>query len=391
MSANQRLAATFSLVRGGPFYQLLDRRGLHSEIATGVDRRTPIILLVTWFPLLVLSAVQGVVLGHAVQVPFLLDMEPYVRLLFAIPLLLAAEGAVDGPVGRAIGHLTASGIVPDADRSSFDSTVLVAARRRDSRLVEAVILGGVFVWAAFRAQAGPPYAATSWQIGTGPTGRIWTLAGLWYVFVSLPIYHFLFIRAIWRLFIWAEFLWRLARIHLRLNPIHPDRMGGLGILQIAQQRFAIIGFVVGADLAATIGERIHTEGVTASDFQSVIIAVLVIQAIILVGPLFVFTPMLMVAKRRGLYDYGALGSRYTEAFDRQWRGSGEATDAELLRILNAPILTTNYTNIRGMRIIPLDWSTVHSMAITVALPLTPLASKYIVSADMLKRVVRMLF
>jgi hypothetical protein len=390
VSGNAHLEANFSLVRGGPFYQLLDRSGLHTPIASGVDRRAPVFVLVTWVPLLILSAMQGTAFGHAVRVPFLLDIDPYVRLLFAIPVLLAAEGMVEGPTGSVIGHLAASGIVREVDRSSFESAIQVTARRRDSRLIEAVILGIVLVWAILRVRAGSPLAVTSWQVG-GPAGSTWTPAGWWYVSVSLPVYHFLLLRAIWRLVIWGEFLWRLARIHLRLTPTHPDRMGGLGTLQIAQQRFAIIGFVMGADLAATIGEKILTEGATASDFQTGIITVLVIQAIVLVGPLFVFTPMLTRAKRLGLYDYGVLGARYTEAFDRRLRGRGEPKDAELLGILSAPILSTNYANIRGLRIIPLDWSTVHLMALAVALPVAPLASKYVASMDLLKRAMRILF
>jgi len=391
MSSDPHLEATLSLFRGGPLYQLLGRSGIYTPIAPGIDRRVPVFLLVTWVPLLMLSAVQGTAFGHAVRVPFLLDIAANVRLLLAIPVLLAAEGIVDRTAGGVIGHFAASGIVRDVDRSAFESAILVTARRRDSRGMEVGLLGVALVMTIFRALAGPPLAVTSWQTVTIPTGSAWTPAGLWYVFVSLLIYHFLMLRVIWRLFIWTEFLWRLARIRLRLTPIHPDRMGGLGILQIVQQRFAIIGFVIGADLAATIGERIRTEGMTASGFESGIIAVLVIQAIILMGPLCVFSPMLAVAKRQGLCDYSVLGSRYVQAFDRKWRGRGEPKDEELLGSLTAPILATNYGNVRGMGIIPLDWSTVHLVAYAIALPVAPLAYHYILSTGLLKQVLRLLF
>jgi hypothetical protein len=63
----------FSLVLGGPLYQLWRR--LH-EAGPGLDlvaRRMIGIPLVAWLPLFMMTVHEGVAIGHAVPIPFLYD------------------------------------------------------------------------------------------------------------------------------------------------------------------------------------------------------------------------------------------------------------------------------------------------------------------------------
>jgi hypothetical protein len=60
----------FSLVSGGPFFQLLCRAHLSDDALMPVRRRIIVIALVAWLPLLVLSVLEGQVLGGSVAVPF---------------------------------------------------------------------------------------------------------------------------------------------------------------------------------------------------------------------------------------------------------------------------------------------------------------------------------
>ena len=83
----------FSLVQGGPLFQLLCRVHL-SDNALILVRQRIIISLFAWLPLLVLSILGGQVLDGSAAVPFLLDMEVHVRLLVAMQLLIAAEMVV---------------------------------------------------------------------------------------------------------------------------------------------------------------------------------------------------------------------------------------------------------------------------------------------------------
>jgi hypothetical protein len=69
-------------------------------------------MLLTWVPLLVLSAVQGLAMGHRVELPFLYDFAAYTRFLVAVPLLILAEG-IEGQMAAVAAHFVKSGLVPE--------------------------------------------------------------------------------------------------------------------------------------------------------------------------------------------------------------------------------------------------------------------------------------
>ena len=87
-----------------------------------------------------------------------------------------------------------------------------------------------------------------------------SLAGMWYGYVSLPLFQFLLMRWYFRLFIWARFLWQVSRIDLSLVPTHPDRVGGLGFLSNTVYAFTPLAVAHGALLAGLIANRISTSG-----------------------------------------------------------------------------------------------------------------------------------
>ena len=68
----------FSLVLGGPLYQLFRRAHLAGGTLELLRRRILVISLLAWLPLLVLSALEGNALGGSAAVPFLLDVEVHI-------------------------------------------------------------------------------------------------------------------------------------------------------------------------------------------------------------------------------------------------------------------------------------------------------------------------
>jgi hypothetical protein len=85
-----QMAPDFSLVLGGPLYQLLRRARLTDDALMLQRRRIAVISLVAWLPLLVLVALGGRLLG-GVAVPFLMDVDVHVKFLLVVPLLIVAE------------------------------------------------------------------------------------------------------------------------------------------------------------------------------------------------------------------------------------------------------------------------------------------------------------
>ena len=81
----------FSLVHGGPLFQFLLRARLSDDALELARQRIIVIALLAWLPLLLLSALEGQLIGGSVAVPFLLDVEVHIKFLVALPLMVGAE------------------------------------------------------------------------------------------------------------------------------------------------------------------------------------------------------------------------------------------------------------------------------------------------------------
>ena len=90
-SAWAQVPRDFSLILGGPLFQILRRAHLSDDALLMVRRRIIVISTLAWLPLLVLSAIEGRLLDGSVGVPFLFDVEVHVRYLAVLPLLIVAE------------------------------------------------------------------------------------------------------------------------------------------------------------------------------------------------------------------------------------------------------------------------------------------------------------
>ena len=126
----------FSLVLGGPLFQLLRRSHLSGDALELVRRRIIIIPLLAWLPLLVLSALEGQALGGNVAVPFLLDVEAHVRFLVALPLLIVAELVVHQRMRFVVRQFLERHLIPESALPRFEAAItsaLAAAQLRARR------------------------------------------------------------------------------------------------------------------------------------------------------------------------------------------------------------------------------------------------------------------
>ena len=258
----------FSLVLGGPLFQLLRRAHLSDDALMLVRQRILVIALLAWLPLLVLSALEGQALdGHAAM-PFLLDMEVHIRFLVALPLLIVAELVVHQRMRPLLQQFRERNLIPEDAMARFDAAIASAFRLRNSVLAEVLLIAFVYgvgiliVWRHYLA-----LDAATWYATPSAEGARLSLAGIWYGYVSLPIFQFLLVRWYFRLFIWARFLWQVSRIELSLIPTHPDRVGGLGFLSNTVYAFAVLAVAHGALLAGTLSNRIFLLGATLPQFK----------------------------------------------------------------------------------------------------------------------------
>lgn len=360
---------------GGPLYQLYLRSGLIRPSADLVERRILLFIVVAWLPLAVLTLAGGSAFG-GVQVPFAFDLGVHARLLLALPLLIAAELIVHQRVQATVRQFVDRGIVAAADRARFDAIIASVMRLRNSAPIEialamAAITFGYWVWRERMAmQIGSWYV----EIDAAGGGNL-TAAGWWYAFVSLNLFRFVLLRWYFRLLVWYVFLWRVSRLPLRLNPLHPDRAGGLGF--IGNSVFAFIPLLVAqtAVLAGVIGNRILHEGAALPAFYMEIASAVALLMALVLAPLPFFVFQLARAKREGTREYGLLAMRYADAFRDKWLGGQHPAGEPLIGsadIQSLADLAGAHDVLREMRVLPFSMQTIVRLAIVVALPYLPL-------------------
>jgi hypothetical protein len=385
-----RDAQNFSLVHGGPLFQLLLRARLASDGMTLVGRRAIVFVLIGWVPLLVLSARDGHLLDGGVAVPFLRDLETHIRFLVVIPLLLAAELVVHRRLMPVVRAFLDRDLIRDADDERFDAAINSAFRLRNSVLAELalfVLVYGVGVMVVWRNTA---LDVPTWYARVSAGSHTLHSAGIWYAFVSLPIFQFLLLRWYYRIFIWIRFLWQVSRLELSLVPTHPDQLGGIGFLGNTVFAFSVLLVAHGAMLAAQIANRIFFAGATLADFKEEIFVLLVFLLCLVFVPLTVFSPQLSRAKRRGLLEYGALAENYVRDFDHKWLRGGAQSAEPLMGSADIQSLAdmgNSFAVVRTMRLAPIGRDAVLELAACVLVPIIPLLLTVMPVEELVKKLV----
>ena len=385
----------FSLVLGGPLYQIVRRAHLSGETLELLRRRIVVIPLFLWLPLLILSALGGQVWGPAVRVPFLMDIEVHARFLLALPLLIVAELVVHRRMRPVVRQFLERDLIPETSRARFDAAIASALRLRNSVAAEVLLIafvylvGILYIWPRY----GALHVAT-WYAVPVEGGRRLSPAGWWFAYVSLPLFQFILFRWYFRLFVWIRFLWHVTRCELSLVPTHPDRAGGLGFLSAIAIAFAPLLAAHGALLAGLIANRIFFQGARLPDFKIELVAVVAFLLLVVLGPLLLFMPHLAEARRVGLREYGTLAQRYVREFDDKWL-RGQASAAEPLvgssDIQSLADLANSFEVVRSMNLVPFTRNTVVQLAAITLLPVAPLALTVIPLEELLKRLLQVVF
>ena len=384
----------FSLVLGGPLFQLLRRTHLSNDALEMARQRIIVIALLAWLPLLLLSALEGNLLGGNVAVPFLMDVEVHIRFLLAIPLMVSAELVVHRRMLMLVKQFLERNLIPQHAMPRFDAAIRSAFRLRNSTLAEVLLLALVYslgvlvIWRHYVALDAPTWFATP-----SADGSTLSFAGMWYAYLSVPIFQFLLVRWYFRLFIWTRFLWQVSRIDLNLVPTHPDRTGGLGFLAATSFAFIPLLMAHGVMLAGNLANQIFYLGSTLPEFKGEIALMVFFLLCVVFGPLLVFAPQLAAAKRTGLREYGALAQRYVREFDAKWLRGGAPADEPLVGsgdIQSLADLGNSYEVLRTMRVAPVSKDAILRIAAAVLVPIVPLALTMMPLEELLKKLLGIL-
>jgi hypothetical protein len=384
--------ADFSLVLGGPIFQLFRKSHLVGDGLELLHRRLVVITLVAWLPLLVLATLSS--LGRSLSgLSFFHDVEVHARFLVALPVLVAAELIVHSRIRPVVRRFVERRIVFPEELGRFHSAIESAVRLRNSIPVECGLLLLVYTFGLWAWNSRIGLDTSTWYATPGGRWHL-TPAGFWYVFVSIPLFQFILLRWYWRLFIWFRFLWHVSRLNLHLVPTHPDRSAGLAFLGKSAYAFGPILFAQGAMLAGVVASRVLYRGESLLSFKLQIVGFVAFFVLIILAPLLMFTPALARAKRKGLADYGLLAQRYVHGFEQKWVLADRASSEELLGtgdIQSLADLGNSYALVRDMRPIPFGLEDISRLAAATAAPLLPLLLTIFSPEELIMRVINVVF
>src|SRR5580698_1728365 len=298
-TAETSLEALFT--QGGPGARMMHRlRLLNPDLEMASWRAAFTLAILSWLPLLVLTALEGLLVGGS-KIPFVKDIAAHTRFLLAVPLLVLADIPVGFRLREMVRQFLRSGLIREPDRTRFEQILVDAVALRDSRLAEIVVVAGAYITTSLIFTHGELQLGSTWY--TPDATDHLSLAGYWYVMVALPIFQFLIFRWLWRMFNWARFLWKVSRLDLRLSAAHPDAAGGLGFLGKSLVPFGTITFALSTVVSGAIASRVLFAGAQLEPFAFVYVALLLFTLLMFAGPLVIFTPKLFDLKYQGMLKY----------------------------------------------------------------------------------------
>jgi hypothetical protein len=365
---------------GGPLHRLGCRMGL---VRGGTDTvRFGVALgLSAWGVLVLLAVLQG--FGHKVFSLGVIGV--HARLLVAIPLFFVCEASVVPRMAEFVRYIVRSGVVTPDSLPALESRVASITRWEESWRSDAICLLAAVLLPLIGTQLHLVGGTATFDPGRAVAAG--SLAASWYWYVCLPLFRFLMFRWLLRLGLWWYFLCRTAMLNLNLVPTHPDGAAGLGYLEVVHTHFATLVFTISAVQSASFAEELSAGTTTFEALYPTLALILALDAVLFLGPLFIFAPKLWACRVKGLSDYMEFAASYVHGFDRKWLGADAAPAEPLLGtpdLQSLADLSNSVGIVRNMRWVPLSLPLLQSLAIAALAPFLPLALFKYPVADLVK-------
>jgi hypothetical protein len=356
------------LLFGGPLHTVGRRLGLVSGNMDSTFLGLAVGILV-WGVLMLLALLQG--FGH--QMFSLAVIGVHVRLLVAIPLFFVCESWVAPLMAEFVRNIRLSGVVPRKVLPALAAEIVHTDRRQASWLSEVLCLVAAVILPLIGTRLHLVGATATHEASRNLAEG--TLVSWWYWIVCLPLFRFLMARWLWRLGLWCYFLWRVSKLDLNLVPTHPDGIAGMGYLEVVHMYFTPMIAALSAVQAASFAEEISAGRMTFDSIYQGIVLILVLEAALFIGPLFIFSIKLWACRVQGLSDYMAFAAQYVNGFDRKWLKTGVLREQDLLGtpdLRSLADLSTSVGIVRNMRTVPLSMNLLANVGMAALIPMVPL-------------------
>src|SRR5262249_51515449 len=140
----------------------------------------------------------------------------------------------------------------------------------------------------------------------------------WSSYVIRPAFLLMLLAWGFRLALtWVMFM-RISRLDLQLVPSHPDRVGGLGFVQLQPAAFSLVAFTISGVGCASVAEQILEQHVELMQFKLPLAAMVVLLVVLLLCPLTAFGQRLRRTRMRGRFQYGTLAGRHVRGLHERW-------------------------------------------------------------------------
>jgi hypothetical protein len=372
----------FSLL-DDPLMRLLRTLRLAPRVGFRAPGRAALIAALSWLPIAGWAAATHRLGELAFRDGVIQNIGLHVRCLLALPLFVLSEPLADRIMNAIVANFPVSGLVRDVDRPVFDRVIATTKRLRDSRLVWGVLAAIVALSVALGAGR-PLDAAVS---AAGGFGRVWT------TFVVRPLFLIQLLAWLWRLALtWILFA-RIARLDLQLVPSHPDRVGGLGFVQLMPVAFSLVVLSLSGVVCASVAQQIVEEHLLLVQFKGPLIALVVLLVVLFLCPLTAFGPLLRRTRMLGRFQYGTLAGRHVRGLHQRWVEGRAVEDAAILdapEIGPAADVATLYELATRMRTLPIGLQPILAVLVPAIAPLLPVATIEIPLKEILAKVLGML-
>lgn len=379
----------FSPVENEAPLRWLRRLHLAPRQGLGAGRRALGMALLTWLPIAAwaLAADRVGSLEDSGE-SLLRHYGVHVRCLLVIPLLILAEPMLHRAARGIATRLAAMAATSEA-RAAFDAAGQAVVRLRDATLPWVLLLGAAIGWSL----ADDPRAhgdAMAWALDA--EGRL-GFGGAWFAYVVRPVLLALLLAWLWRIVLLSLWMGRVGRIDLALVPTHPDRAGGVALIEKLPGALALVSMALSAMLASRWAHEILHHGASLAAYQHAVIVFVVLWSLLLLLPLLAFAPALSRTRKQAIHAYSALVGRQGELVHQRWI-EGREVAAE--PILEAPEIgpvadaAAMYEAVVKMRRVPVGKASVIGILLPLAVPLLVVAALQVPLKDLLLKLAKAL-
>jgi len=382
----------FLIARGGPFYALQRQLGLLREDAFRAGLRALLFVGLSWGVPLVMSLVSGNAFGPPTEKPYILSLGPWTRFFIATGLFMLMERQVEEQLRKYLVQFTRAPILAPGSFEVAAEAVTRALKRRDSRLAEVICLTIATLVTIIMFFRLIDSETSSWAVRVLPDGNSLTMAGWWCVAVSNPIFLFLLLRWLWRLFVWSMLLRELAALELRIVATHPDGRGGLAFIGKYPNAYTMFVFAVSCVLGSAIVQGLQAGELNTTTYSFVMFCWLMLVTMLFAYPLLAFRKPLAELKERTFLTFSALATQHYRATERELLGKNISApeDSEMMEAQEISDPSKILAAAQKLSVMLISRSALLPLSAAALLPLVAAGATQLPIKDLLKVMKRLL-